>query len=184
MRAGNLVKSTATAVMCCIFMVSAALAGSSIVEGGFCLEMDGRDCAAQLTSEKVSLSEAPSSQSGVKRLYYRTKISAAEDSVIVHIWQRDGSSNTTGLIHVPKSGRLKAVASDMEDRVRSVLKSQQAENPSAISIQGVLLGIKASSGFRTYSSVIAKPGVYTVRVVDTNGSLIAGGDAKTVTVVP
>lgn len=51
-------------------------------------------------------------------------------------------------------------------------------------ILGVKLSISKSPRFRTYSKIIAKPGIYRVEVRDPNSTTLSGGESKTITILP
>jgi len=51
-------------------------------------------------------------------------------------------------------------------------------------INGVKLSVKKSPRFRTYSRIIAKPGIYTVDVRDPDSNPLPGGEFKSITILP
>ncbi len=51
-------------------------------------------------------------------------------------------------------------------------------------IHGVKLSISKSPRFRTYSKIIAKPGIYRVEVRDPNSNTLPGGESKTIKILP
>ena len=51
-------------------------------------------------------------------------------------------------------------------------------------IQGARLSISRSFGFRTYSKIIANPGIYSVEVRDPDSNTLPGGEPKTIIILP
>ena len=162
---------------------SMVLAGNSVIESAFCLEMDGPDCSVPLTSERLDLSEIPSTEDGTKRLYFWSKIEADEDQNIIHVWvKKRGGDRSAKQVHVFKSARLQDLSPETVSVADEKLRVKYNADGPPNSIQGVILPVRKSPGFRTYSNIRMTPGVYIAEICDMDGNTIAGGEAKTINV--
>ncbi len=169
--------------ICNLAFGSMVLAGNSVVESAFCLEMDGPDCSVPLTSERLDLSEIPSTEDGTKRLYFWSKIEAGEDQNIIHVWvKKRGGDGSAEQVHVFKSPKLQDLSPETVSAAGAKLRAKYNADESPNSIQGVILPVSRSPGFRTYSNISITPGVYVAEICDIDGNTIAGGEAKTVSV--
>ena len=170
---------------CHLCIGTIVLAENRVVESDFCLRMDARECSVPVSSNEVNLSQIVSIENGIKRLYFRSKIAVDEGGSIVHVWTRKGNSDRSAeQVHVSKSGKLQDISPKTVNRVYEYLRTRYNADASANSVQGVLLGIRKSPGFRTHSKVKAKPGDYIVEILDLDGNVVPGGEAKSIRVLP
>jgi hypothetical protein len=79
--------------------------------------------------------------------------------------------------------KYKNLTIEILGHVRDFLFSKYQADPSAHSVQGVVLPLSRSPRFRTYSSVRAVPGSYEVEIRDLNGKVLPGGEARRVTLL-
>jgi len=171
--------------LCVLVLCTISSAESAVKESAFCLDMAERECSTPVTGNEVTLSQAASTDNGFRRIYFRSKIAVGEDTHLLHIWthKREGDRSSEQ-IHLAVSGKVKDLPPESRDGVVEHLKERYAADPLAHSVQGVLLSIKMSPGFRTYSRIKAKTGTYTVEVCDLKGNSIPGGEAKSIEVLP
>ena len=186
-----LVKDT----FCCIafffilvfnFMVpSFALAQHEIIESTFCLYIDRPQCSIPCVENTISLSQIQTVENGEKRLYFWTKIRVDEDKNIMHVWSAKGRNDKWAeTVHVARSDKLRNLALEVIKQFKDFLCIIYNSNPTLDNVQGVILPVNCSPRFRTYSSIKAKPGEYTVAVYDLSKQLITGGEPKTIKVIP
>ena len=170
---------------CYLFIGSIVFAENRVVESAFCLKMDAPECSIPSISNEVSLSQIVSIENGIRRLYFWSKIAVDEDKNIVHVWSNKGRDDRWAVqVHVSKSDKLRNISLEIVNRVYEYLRIKYNADPSANSVQGVLLPINKSPRFRTYSSIKVKPGEYTVEICDLDNNVIPGGEAKSIKVLP
>jgi len=178
-------KTVAAVFVVCLSFGAIALAEDRVVESAFCLKMDGRECSTPMAANEASLSEIVSVEGGVRRPYFWSKVSVDEGKHIVHVWSYRGTTaKSPTLIHVSKSVKSPGIPSETEDRVREYLQAKSNTDPPANSVQGVYLPVSKSPGFRTYSKIKVQPGEYTVEVYGPDGSVMPGGEAKRIRILP
>lgn len=172
-------------VFCHLCTGTIVSAENRVVESAFCLEMDARECAIRVDSDQVDLSQIVAVEDGIKRLYFWSKIAVDEGESIVHVWSKKGSGDRKAeQVYVSKSGRLQDISAETVNRVYEYLRVRYHADPSTNSVQGVLLPIRKSPGFRIYSKIKVRPGDYTVEICDLDGNVIPGGEAKSIRVLP
>lgn len=183
MSAIGYLKLAGIAAICNLAIGSIVFAENRVLESTFCLKMDGLNCSVPLTSERLDLSQIVSIENGIRRLYFWSKIEVNEDQNIVHVWvKKRGGDRLAKQVHVFKSRNLQDLSPETVNVAYENLKIKYntAEPPN--SIQGVILPVRRSAGFRTYSKIRITPGVYIAEICDIDGNTIAGGEAKTIRV--
>lgn len=164
---------------------SVAFAQHEVIESTFCLSMNRPECIIPCVENTVSLSQIKTIENGERQLYFWTKIRVDEDKNIMHVWSAKGRHDKWAEpVHVALSDKLKNLAFEAIRQSKDFLRIIYNSNPELDNVQGVMLAVNQSPRFRTYSSIKAKPGEYTVAVYDLNMKLIKGGEPKTITIVP
>lgn len=165
----------------CILAINClAYADIQVLESAFCLKA-GLNCDKPLPSEAIDITQIRSDKNGAKRLYFWSKIAASEDYSVIHVWSKKGGINgSSPPVYLYKSSKLRDLPPEAESAVHENLIAKYNANKSVNSIQGVMLHVGRSSGYRTYSNIGIIPGEYTVEIYDLDGNIIAGGEAKTV----
>ena len=103
----------------------------------------------------------------------------------MHVWSAKGRDDSWAEhVHIALSDKLKNLALESIRQAKDFLRIIYNSNPTLDNVQGVMLPINRSPRFRTYSSIKAKPGEYTVAVYDLNKNLIVGGEPKTIKILP
>ena len=176
-------------ILVLLFLLSFAqigLCGSlRVVEKTFCLKMSRPACEVPAISDEVSLSRIKNVEGNIVRLYFWSSIEVIEDMTITHVWSASHRSDKWAeRVHVSVSDKLMNLGREIIAHVKEILGARRRENPSVHSVQGVFLGLEKSPRFRTYSSIRAKPGTYTVEVRDLEQKVVPGGETKTITIVP
>ena len=159
--------------------------GVMVVEGTFCLELEGPQCVVPVVSETISLEILRPEDNGQRHLYYWTSIQVSENRNISHVWTAANRSDPWAeRVHVSTAERFQAAFFEILETFRRTLVNVLQRNDSLHHVQGVLLPINQSPRFRTYSRIRAIPGTYSVVVQDLNGSIIPGGEGRSVSVAP
>ena len=159
--------------------------GLKIIEKKFCLEMDRPECKTCADSENISLSKIKTIENNVPQLYFWTLIEATEDLEIMHVWSSSNRSDKWAeRIHVSTGTQFPNLMREMRmHKVREYLIKNM--NTNWHSNQAVLLALQRSDQFRTYSSIKAIPGRYTVEVRYLGSEkIVLGGEAKTIIIDP
>ena len=158
--------------------------GLQVVEKTFCLKMDRPACEIPAISDEVPLSSIQSVEDGVAKLYFWSSIDVTDDRNIVYVWSASNRSDEWAeRVHVSTSDKLMNLAREIFAHLREIFLARRQADPSVHSVQGVILGLKKSPRFRTYSSIRAVPGTYTVEIRDLDQNVVPGGEAKTITIV-
>ena len=185
MKTTHLLKVALAVALCHLLTCPAALAENKAIEGDFCVKIEARECSTPVPADGVAISKIESIEDGSARLHFRSKIAADEDQTIMHVWRHEtGTERSADLVHVSKSGKLETVTEETVDGIYAYLNKRYGEDAAATSLQAVVLGVRKSPGFRTYSKIRVKPGTYTVEVCDLAGNVLPGGEAKSVKILP
>lgn len=165
--------------------ITNALSGQRVVESSFCLQLELSECTIPYVTDSISISQIKTTKNGKKVLYFWTKISVDEDKNIMHVWSAEGREDKWAEpVHVSWSDKIRNLAFEIVAQTKDFLRIIHNSNPGNHSVQGVILAINKSPRFRTYSSILAKPGKYTIGVYDLNRNIIPGGEPKTIEVLP
>ena len=159
--------------------------GLRVIEKTFCLELERPQCVIPAVSDGITLGQLNPDGNGQRHLYYWTSIEVSEDRNVVHVWAAANRTRPWAeRVHLSWAERVEAAALEAVDVVRRTLVNILQSNDLLHSVQGRLLAINRSPRFRTYSSIRAVPGTYSVEVQDLNGTIIENGAARTVTILP
>lgn len=159
--------------------------GLKIVQRTFCLEMDRPQCKIPAVSENISLSKIKTIENNVPRLYFWTSVKVTEDLNIMHVWSSSNRSDEWAEpIHVSTGTQFPYLTRErFLSKVEEYLTNNT--NTNLHSNQAVLLDLQRSDRFRTYSSIKAVPGRYTVEVRYLGSEkIVPGGEAKTIIIDP
>lgn len=159
--------------------------GLKIVQETFCLEMDRPQCKIPAVSENVSLSEIKTIENNDPQLYFWTSVEAVEDLEIMHVWSSSNRSDEWAEpIHVSAGAQFPNLMREMRmHKVKEYLMKNM--NTNWHSTQAVLLALQRSDRFRTYSSIKAVPGRYTVEVRYLGSEkIVPGSESKTIIIDP
>lgn len=161
-----------------------------VVESTFCLKMDRPRCDRPAARHHHTVTEIETVEKNIARLYFWTSIKATEDMEIMHVWSSSDRPDGPWAepIHISLGDKLKNMATYLSNELAHISKFLyliKNENPSIQNVQGLPLFVERSKRFRTYSSLRAVPGKYSVEVryVGTR-ELVPGGEAKTITIRP
>lgn len=191
-----------------LFLLSLAEVGVCqtfhVVEKTFCLKIKDSNCIRPAKAAQVTLSSIEEDEHGNARLYFWCSLEVPEKKNILHIWTAsDRSDEWDERIHVAKSDSfeespevddLMLAASEILNHayskaisyIRNKMKALLMGNvPSAMlhSLQGILLDVKKSPLFRTYSSIRAVPGTYRVEIRGLDDEIVPGGEEMTIRIV-
>ena len=160
---------------------------SKIAESMFCLGMKRPECGAQADLAEVYLNNVQTIEDGVRKLFFWTSMQANEDlQNVAHVWlssERPDEWPETVRIWIHE--KVKKFTVEDKIRLKRRLSEIEKTNPNMHSVQAVILSLHRSSNFRTYSSIRAVPGRYTVEVRYPNGQkIVPGGGPKTITIKP
>ena len=166
-----------------VFISQQAHSQQSVVESNFCFDVKKLECINPFVTDKISLSQINTVDNGQKRIFFWTKIFTDEQKDIMHLWSKEGSGSGSGPVHITWPDQQENLSSETKIQTKKSLEAMRASTANTLNVQWVVLNIKQSPGFRTYSSILATPGKYSVRVYDLNGEMIEGGDLRSVEVV-
>ncbi|MFX0209771.1 MAG: hypothetical protein ACFFDT_27565 [Candidatus Hodarchaeota archaeon] len=171
------------ALINCVFSTT-AFSQLEVIESTFCLKMDKPDCEIPCVAEQISLEQIKTTEGGEKRLYFWTRIKVMENRNITHAWKATNRKDEWAeKVHVSWSDKMINLTSEVLAHTKEFLKVIFKSDSDTHSIQGVMLPLYRSPCFRTYSSIIAKPGIYSVTVYDLNYKVVPGGETRTIRVV-
>lgn len=159
----------------------------AVIKSQFCLKIMRPECAVPANAAKIPLSDIETIEENVRRLFFWTSMKADLGSQsIVHIWSSskrpDGWYKT---VHISIDDKVEKFTVEDEDRLRGHLSKIEQEDPNIHAVQAVVLSLDRSGGFRTYSSIRAVPGKYTVELRYPDGrKIVPGGGAKTIVIEP
>ena len=135
--------------------------GLRVIEKTFCLELERPQCVIPAVSDGITLGQLNPDGNGQRHLYYWTSIEVSEDRNVVHVWAAANRTRPWAeRVHLSWAERVEAAALEAVDVVRRTLVNILQSND--------LL----HRSFRTYSSIRAVPGTYSVEVQDLNGTII------------
>ena len=165
--------------------VSGYSSGLKIVQSTFCLEMDRPQCKIPALSENIPLLGIRTIENNIRRLYFWTLTEAMEDLEVMHVWSSsDRPDQWSEPIHVSTGAQFPDL---VKERLMHETKEYLIKNigVNLDSFQAVLLDLKRSDRFRTYSSIKAVPGRYTIEVRYLGSQeIVPGGEAKTIIIKP
>ena len=164
-----------------VFLYQQAHSEQIVTESAFCLDVKKSMCLSPLVEDKITLSSTLSAKNQQNRIYFWSKINTDEHKYIMHVWRKKGSGHRVEPAHLSWSSQIENLSPEVISQTNEKL---ELIRESASKIQGVILSINKSPGFRTYSSIITIPGKYSVGVYDLNGKVVQGGDPKSVEVSP
>jgi hypothetical protein len=168
-------------ILILVFVSKVSLAEIRVVESRFCRSMDKPECTIPCCNNEITMDKIALDKEGQRRIYFWTKVSVDEDKNIMHVWQsKDKLEQWAERVHVSRSDKLRNLTFDLINQSKEFLKIIFNSNVKTDNVQGVLLSLKKSPRYRTYSSIQAKPGTYTVSVYDYNHKLVPGGEPQTI----
>ena len=153
-----------------------------VVESTFCIELDGPACIRPVVSDSTEISLSNLYQG---KIYFWSSIQTNENRNIMHVWS---ASNRTDKwaepVHVSWSDQVWNLTNDIIRVAENFLRIIYDRGETQLhSVQGIFLSVKKSPHFRTYSSIQAAPGTYSVEVRNMNNQVVQGGEPKTITII-
>lgn len=153
-----------------------------VVESTFCIELDGPACIRPVVSDSTEISLTKQYEG---KIYFWSSIQTNENRNIMHVWS---ASNRTDKwaepVHVSWSDQVWNLTNDIIRVAENFLRIIYDRGETQLhSVQGIFLSVKKSPHFRTYSSIQAAPGTYSVEVRNMNNQVVQGGEPKTITII-
>lgn len=159
----------------------------AVIKSQFCLKMMRPECVVPANAAEISLSDIETIEENVRRLFFWTSMKAdLGPQNVVHIWSSSKRPDEWyETVHISIDDKVEKFTVEDEDRLKGHLSKIEQEDPNIHAVQAVVLSLDRSGGFRTYSSIRAAPGKYTVELRYPDGrTIVPGGGAKTIVIEP
>lgn len=154
---------------------------SKITESMFCLDMKRPECVAPADLTEVYLNDVQTTEDGVRKLFFWTSMQTNQDlQNVVHIWlSSERPDEWPEIVYIWIHEKVNKFTAEDKIRLERRLSEIDKTNPNMHAVQAVILSLDPSSRFRTYSSLRAVPGRYSVEVWDPDSlQVVSGGEAK------
>ncbi len=157
-----------------------------VTKSRFCLEMMRPECKDPAYGDEISLLDIRTIEDNVRKIFFWTSMKASQGSQnVVHVWSSERPDAWVEEVHISIGDKIRKFPMEDEIRLKERLLEITEASPNIHAVQAVVLSLDPSSRFRTYSSLRAVPGRYSVEVWHPDSlQVVPGGEAKTITIRP
>ncbi len=154
-----------------------------VTESRFCLEMMRPECKVSADVAEISLLDIRTIKDNVRKIFFWTSMKASQGSQnVVHVWSSSERPDAWyEAVHISIGDKISKFPMEDKIRLKERLLDIKEASPNIHAVQAVVLSLDPSSRFRTYSSLRAVPGKYSVEVWHPDRlQVVSGGEAKTI----
>lgn len=154
-----------------------------VTKSRFCLEMMRPECKVPANADEISLLDIRTIEDNVRKIFFWTSMKADQGSQnVVHVWSSSERPDAWyEAIHISIGDKITKFTTEDKIRLKERLLEIKEASPNIHAVQAVVLSLAPSSRFRTYSSLRAVSGRYSVEVWHPdNLQVVSGGEAKTI----